>query len=200
MKNNEANLYLNLSILRDSADQVLDTIKAWTNDDKQVATFKNLVIAVLGALSSGKKLIFFGNGGSAAEASHMAAEFIGKCEKDIGPHAAISLNDSNVCLTAISNDWNFQDVFSRQITAIGHSGDLAIGLSTSGNSENVTKGLEAAKMIGIQTSLWTSSKMEKNLKYVDHLIQVPATRTPRIQEVHLFIGHLLCEYVEKYIN
>jgi D-sedoheptulose 7-phosphate isomerase len=200
MKNNEAGSHLNLSILQESADQILDAIKLWTSDDKQVEIFKNLVIAVLSTLNSSRKLIFFGNGGSAAEASHMAAEFIGKCEKEIGPHAAISLNDSNVSLTAISNDWNFQDVFSRQITAIGYSGDLAIGLSTSGNSENVTRGLEAAKKIGLQTSLWTSSKIKKDLKYVDYLVQVPATRTPRIQEVHLFIGHLLCEYVEKYID
>jgi len=188
MKNNEAGSHLNLSILQESADQILDAIKLWTSDDKQVEIFKNLVIAVLSTLNSSRKL------------SHMAAEFIGKCEKEIGPHAAISLNDSNVSLTAISNDWNFQDVFSRQITAIGYSGDLAIGLSTSGNSENVTRGLEAAKKIGLQTSLWTSSKIKKDLKYVDYLVQVPATRTPRIQEVHLFIGHLLCEYVEKYID
>lgn len=200
MKNNEAGSHLNLSILQESADQILDAIKLWTSDDKQVEIFKNLVIAVLSTLNSSRKLIFFGNGGSAAEASHMAAEFIGKCEKEIGPHAAISLNDSNVSLTAISNDWNFQDVFSRQITAIGYSGDLAIGLSTSGNSENVTRGLEVAKKIGLQTSLWTSSKIEKDFKYVDYLVQVPAIRTPRIQEVHLFIGHLLCEYVEKYID
>ena len=163
-----------------------------TSPDRIV--FLSLVEQVYLALSSGRKILFCGNGGSAAESTHIAAEFLGKCVNDVGPQAAISLNDSISAITAIANDWDFGSIFARQVEALAFPGDVLIGLSTSGKSRNVLKALEVGKVRGAITSMWTSELFNGEIE-VDYLIQVSSTSTPRIQEVHLQLGHILSELV-----
>ena len=183
-------------LLKTSQIQLNRLIEDWVNTGQEVQTFMSLIDSVIRTFQNGGKLIFFGNGGSAAEASHLAAEFVGKCEKDVGPMAAISLTDSNTALSAIANDWSFDEVFSRQVSALAQKNDLLIGLSTSGNSKNVLAGLATGKAMGIVTSLWTSSNYQAISPSIDFIIKAPSSRTPRAQELHLFLGHVLCEYVE----
>jgi D-sedoheptulose 7-phosphate isomerase len=142
----------------------------------------------------GGKLFFCGNGGSAAESTHIAAEFVGKCLIDVGAQPAISLNDSISALTGVSNDWGFEQVFSRQLQALGKPGDLIIALSTSGKSKNILKVLETGRRLSLTTSLWTSAVFEDSID-VDYLLKIPSRVTPRIQEVHLQLGHVMSELV-----
>jgi len=183
------------SVLK-SAKNLSEIISAWSSDPSEIIIFQEMTKKIISTLDAGKKIIFFGNGGSAAEASHLAGEFLGKCEFDIGPYPAISLSDSSAILTAISNDWDFNKIFSRQIRGLGEKGDFAIGLTTSGKSQNVLGGLETAKSMDIQTALWTSEHFQNDSTFIDYLIKVPSKRIPRIQELHLFIGHALCAEVE----
>jgi D-sedoheptulose 7-phosphate isomerase len=176
--------------------QLLNLINDWSSNEVEVDSFLRLVNSTISTLRNDGKIIFFGNGGSAAEASHLAGEFVGKCETDIGAQPAISLTDSGPILTAIANDWNFDEVFARQIRAVGKSGDLIIGLSTSGSSRNVLRGLLEGKQMGLKTSLWTSTRFKGETHFIDHLLVAPTERTPRAQELHLILGHALCEYVE----
>jgi D-sedoheptulose 7-phosphate isomerase len=148
-------------------------------------------------LTRGGKLVFLGNGGSAAEANHLAAEFIGKCVKDHRPLHAISLSDSNSALTAIANDYGYEFVFSRQVQAQLHEGDILIALSTSGRSRNVINALLAAQALGAETYLWTGNA-EVEIPGVK-IWKVPSISTPRIQEVHLAWGHIVAEIAETLI-
>ena len=183
-------------LLKTSQLQLNRLVEDWMSSEREVEIFLSLVKSTIRTINNDGKLIFFGNGGSAAEASHLAAEFVGKCETDVGPMAAISLTDSTTALTAIGNDWNFDAIFSRQISALARENDLLIGLSTSGNSKNVLSGLATGKTLGATTSLWTSSNYEGNSTFIDFIVKAPLIRTPRVQELHLFLGHVLCEYVE----
>ena len=184
-----------MDILKSSRN-LSDLINTWSSDMAEISVFNEMAKNIILSLEAGRKVIFFGNGGSAAEASHLAGEFLGKCEIDVGPYPAISLSDSSTLLTAISNDWEFNEIFSRQIRGLGVKGDFAIGLTTSGKSQNILSGLKTAKKMGIQTALWTSELFENDSSYIDYLIKAPSKRTPRIQELHLFIGHALCEEIE----
>lgn len=175
----------------------INTYQAWLEDDVQVVRFEKFIDEVLGSLKSGNKIIFFGNGGSAAEATHLAAEFTGKCVNDIGPLPALSLNDSISALTAISNDWTFDNVFARQVQALIRAGDVVVGLSTSGASSNVLAGLKEAKRIGAVSSLWSSKQLKDLSKFdFNYIFQAPTDSTPRSQELHLLIGHILAEEIE----
>jgi D-sedoheptulose 7-phosphate isomerase len=146
---------------------------------------------------AGGKLLFFGNGGSAADAQHLAAEFVGRYEKDRSPLAAIALTTDTSALTAIGNDYGFEQVFARQIRALGRRGDVAIAISTSGRSQNVILGIEAAREAGLATIALTGGDGGKLAPIVDIAIVVPSTTTARIQECHITIGHVLCEYVDR---
>ena len=159
--------------------------------------FVKLIETCNQALNTGRKLVFFGNGGSAAEATHIAAEFIGKCVYDVGPQSALCLNDSISAITAVANDWGFEEIFSRQVHALVREGDVLIGLSTSGSSQNVIEGLKAGRKIGAKTSLWTSSQFMSSEIDFDYVIKIPSIETPRIQEVHLQLGHILSEVIAK---
>jgi D-sedoheptulose 7-phosphate isomerase len=187
-------------VLIDSVNSHLDETRLWLRDSKQIESFLDLVKLTIQTITSGKKIIFFGNGGSAAEASHLAGEFVGKCEFDVGAQSAISLTDSGPILTAIANDWDFEEIFARQVKALGASGDLLIGLSTSGGSKNVLNALREGRSRGIKTSLWTSDKFQEQEDEIDILIKAPTSRTPRAQELHLLLGHVLCEYVENHFK
>ncbi len=151
------------------------------------------------AFKSGKKVLFCGNGGSAADAQHLAAELSGKFYLDRDPLPAEPLNINTSFLTAVANDISYEEVFARLINAIGQPGDILVALSTSGNSMNIIKAIEAAnkkKMITVGLTGETGGKVRH---LCNHLIKVPSADTPRIQEAHTLIGHIICEIVEKEI-
>ena len=153
--------------------------------------------ACVDALLLNKKIFFMGNGGSAAEAQHLAGELVSFFMKQSKPYAAIALNTDTSVLTAIANDMGYQHVFSRQIEALAQPGDVAIYLSTSGLSKNILEAMSSAKKIGVINVSVTGMKTRYMQKESDYYIAVPSTSTPRIQEGHLILGHWLCEYIEK---
>jgi D-sedoheptulose 7-phosphate isomerase len=163
----------------------------------QINEFSTLTIQCMQAISTGGQIFFMGNGGSAAEATHIAAEFVSKCCVDHAPWPAMALNDSISVITAIGNDYGFEEIFSRQINAFADAKSVVIGLSTSGKSRNVLRALEAAKDMGAFTSLWTSQQCPKDMKFfIDNKLIAPTSSTPRAQEVHLLWGHSLAEVIE----
>jgi len=152
--------------------------------------------AIVAAFRQGNKLLLFGNGGSAADAQHLAAEFVGRYVAERAPLPAIALTTDSSALTAIGNDYGFEQVFVRQIRALGRRGDVAIAISTSGRSRNVILGIEAAREAGLATIALTGGDGSSLAPIVDVAIVVPSTTTARIQECHIAIGHVLCEYVD----
>lgn len=149
------------------------------------------------AFQEGHKVLLFGNGGSATDASHLAAEFVGRYHKNRPTLPALALATDIAVLTCISNDFGYDEIFARQIEAHGEKGDLAIAISTSGNSPNVLKGIEIARKKGLLTIGWTGAPGGKLASLVDHAFLVPSTVTARIQECHITLGHVLCEIVEE---
>ncbi len=147
----------------------------------------------------GNKLFIFGNGGSAADAQHLAAEFVNRYVMDRPPLPAIALTTDTSILTSISNDFSFSEVFAKQLKALGKEGDVAIGISTSGISPNILKAFEVAREMGIKTIALTGNDGGSLAKVADFSLIVPSSSTPRIQEVHILIGHILCELVEHYL-
>ena len=152
---------------------------------------------IVEAFNNGNKLLFCGNGGSAADAQHLAAEFSGRYYLDRPPLHAEALHTDTSFMTAVSNDLSFDDVYARLIQGIGKQGDILIGMSTSGNSKNVIKALEEAKKKKIITIGFTGKGNGNMKSYCDYLINIPSDDTPRIQECHLMLGHAICELVEK---
>lgn len=148
------------------------------------------------AFEAGNKLFFFGNGGSAADAQHIVAEFVNRYIMDRPPLPALALTTDTSVLTSVSNDMAFIDIFSRQIKALGKEGDVAVGISTSGNSANVIKAFEVAKEMGMKTIAFTGNDGGILAKLSDIALIVSSNSTPRIQETHILVGHLLCEMVE----
>lgn len=159
--------------------------------------FVRLVAACADAIRGGHKLLFFGNGGSAADAQHLATELVVRYRQNRSAIAAIALTTDTSALTAIGNDFGFDSLFSRQIEALCRSGDVAIGISTSGNSENVIRGLQAAKAAGAITVGFTGEGGGRLAGHVDYSIFIPSKTTARIQEMHLMLGHVLCALLEK---
>ena len=152
---------------------------------------------ILKALMNKKKIIFCGNGGSAADSQHLSAELVGKYLKIRKAIAAISLTCDTSALTSIGNDMGFEYIFSRQIDAIGEKGDVLFAMSTSGTSKNILKAIIAAKKKGIKVIFITSNILKKKPSFCDVLMKVPALRVDRIQEMHIAIGHIICELIEK---
>ena len=153
--------------------------------------------AIVEAYRRGKKVILFGNGGSAGDAQHIAAEFVGKYYLERAPLPAIALTVNTSSLTAIGNDYSFAQVFAKQLEALGEAGDVAIGISTSGNSENVLEALRVAKTKGLITIGFTGEEGGKLKDVVDYCLHIPSNDTPRIQEGHITVGHIICEVVER---
>ena len=149
------------------------------------------------SLEQGGKLLLFGNGGSAADAQHIATELTVRFVKDRAPLAALALTTDTSALTAIGNDFGFDHLFARQIEALGQPGDIAIGISTSGNSPNVLRGLEAARAKKLVTVGLSGRNGGKMSKYCDILLIVPSDDTARIQEMHITLGHMLCGALEQ---
>lgn len=145
----------------------------------------------------GKKVLIFGNGGSAMDASHIAAEFVNRFLMERPPLPAIALNTDVAVLTSISNDYDYSQVFSKQLTALGHEGDVVIGISTSGNSPNVIKAIDVAKRNGMKTVVLTGGSGGKLAHIADYAFTVPTKHTPRIQETHITLGHTICQLVDE---
>lgn len=155
-----------------------------------------VVEAVTAALKAGNQILLFGNGGSAADAQHLAAEFVNRFVIERPPLPAIALTTDASIITSIGNDYDFAEIFSKQIRAIGRKGDIAWGMTTSGTSANVVKGLEAANKMGMVTIGFTGRDGGDVAKMVDHALNVSSTSTPRIQEAHITAGHVICEMVD----
>jgi len=149
------------------------------------------------ALQNGRKVLIFGNGGSAADAQHIAAEFVGRFIPDRIALPAISLSTDTSALTALGNDYGYDKVFSRQVEALGNQGDVAIGISTSGNSPNVLAALDVARQRGLLTIGFAGQDGGKMNGRADVLFRVPTRMTPRIQETHITLGHVLCELIDR---
>ncbi|WP_281950386.1 D-sedoheptulose 7-phosphate isomerase [Nitrosophilus kaiyonis] len=149
------------------------------------------------ALKNQKKILLFGNGGSAADAQHIAAELVGRFQKERRALPAIALTTDTSALTAIGNDYGYEQVFARQVEALANEGDVAIGISTSGNSENVLRGLEVAKNRGCKTIGLSGKDGGKMANLCDANIIVPSATTARIQEMHIMIGHILCNVIDE---
>jgi D-sedoheptulose 7-phosphate isomerase len=149
------------------------------------------------SLQSGGKIMFCGNGGSAADAQHLAAELMGRYLKDRAPLPALALTVDTSALTAIANDYSYDEVFARQLRGIGRRDDVLVGLSTSGNSANVVRAIETARDLGIVSLALTGQQGGRMAEIADHVIRAPATRTNSIQEMHIVIGHMLCGFIEE---
>ncbi len=164
-----------------------------------VATVASVSMVLVEAFKQGNKLFLFGNGGSAADAQHIAAEFVGRFAFDRPALPALALSANTSCVTAIGNDYGFDVVFSRQLEALGRPGDVAIAITTSGNSENTLCGVLTAKKLGLHTIGFTGCTGGKLKGVVDFCICVPSNETPRIQECHILVGHIISELVEQTI-
>ena len=183
--------------------RISDSIKASIAAKQQLLGNKELIETVaqvskvlVKTFTQGNKVMLFGNGGSAADSQHIAAEFVGRFAFDRPALPALALSVNTSCVTAIGNDYGFDLVFSRQIEALGRAGDMAIGISTSGNSPNVLKGLETAKKMGIHAVALAGCTGGKMKGAADFCICAPSNETPRIQECHILIGHIISELAE----
>jgi len=165
-----------------------------------VADYADRIVLVaqllIRALQAEQKILLFGNGGSATDASHLAAEFVGRYHRDRRPFPAIALGADLAAVTCIANDYAFDEIFARQVRAHGRKGDVAIAISTSGNSPNVLKGVAAAQEGGLVTVGLTGGTGGKLAGLVEHAFIVPSTVTARIQESHITLGHVLCELID----
>ncbi len=177
-------------------DEHQDVIAA-VRDGEAARAATRAAEAIIDSIAAGGKLILFGNGGSAADATHLAAEFLGRFLLERRALPAIALADNHSAITAIANDYAYQSVFSRQIEALGRDGDVALGLSTSGASPNVAAALTAARRSGLVTVAMTGADPGIVGAAADIVIAIPTTATPRVQEAHLLLGHIICEAVER---
>jgi D-sedoheptulose 7-phosphate isomerase len=166
-------------------------------DPVHVAAVVTAAEIIADSLRAGGKLLLFGNGGSAADAQHIAGEFLGRFLLERAALPAISLSDNTASVTAIGNDYAFEDVFARQVAGLGAPGDVALAISTSGNSGNVLAGVAEARARGLRTIGLTGDPGGALVGAVDHSIAVPADATPRIQEAQIVVAHLICELVER---
>ena len=196
MKTQEQKNFLEDTI-RDRIRRSIDVKQALLRDETFGALVADAALQIVKALRAGGKVLFFGNGGSAADAQHLAAEFTGRYLKERKALPALALHANTSALTAIGNDYGFDLVFARQLEALGKEGDVAVGISTSGNSPNVLRALEVAKSKSIYTVALTGASGGKMKDVADCTIRIPSDETPRIQECHILTGHIICEIAEE---
>jgi D-sedoheptulose 7-phosphate isomerase len=166
-------------------------------DGRLITVSAQIADAVVNCYRSGGKVLFCGNGGSAADAQHLAAELSGRFYFDRPPLEAEALHVNSSYVTAVANDYSYNDIYSRYVNGVGKPGDVLIGLSTSGNSENIVRAMAVAKQKGLITVGMTGETGGKMKELSDYLLNVPSTDTPRIQESHIMLGHIVCEIVEE---
>jgi len=180
-----------ISILRESADLKLKFAK------ESIDSVIDATQIINKCFKSGGKILIFGNGGSASDAQHIASEFINRFLLERSALPAISLAADSSVLTSIANDYSYENIFVRQIEALGNKNDVAIGITTSGNSANVISGLKTAKSIGMTNVVFTGKNINKLKKLSKCIISVPSDSTAGVQEVHITVGHIICELVEQ---
>jgi len=166
-------------------------------DEKTIDRIVEVSKIIAGAFNDGKKLIIFGNGGSSTDASHIAAEFINRFKKERPGLPAIALNTDMAVITSIANDYDFSEIFSKQLKALAAEGDVVIAISTSGNSPNILKAMDVAKKKRLTTIALTGMKGDKFASRASYAFIVPSGSTPRIQETHITLGHVICQMVEE---
>lgn len=176
-------------------EESISVKKRFVNDNAD--TIIEVANLIADTFNSGGKLLLFGNGGSAADASHIAAEFVNRFKMERPAFPAIALNTDMAVLTSIANDYSYDSVFERQLKALGQAGDVVIAISTSGSSPNVLKAVEAAKRKKIKTIAFTGEKGDRLASQSDYVFAIPSNNTPRIQETHITLAHVLCQMVEE---
>ena len=188
---------MSLETIRTTFQASIDTKQALIDDTTRLEVLLEVAGLASSTIKAGKKIMLCGNGGSAADSQHIAAEFIGRFEKERKSMAAIALTTDTSALTAIGNDYGYEEVFSRQVEGLGQSGDLLIGISTSGNSKNVIKALEVAKKKGVSTVALVGDRPNGVMQTIaDHVLVAPSANTARIQECHILMMHTICQLVE----
>jgi D-sedoheptulose 7-phosphate isomerase len=175
----------------------IDTKQKLLSDPELVARIEEVTKVIATAFANGNKVLFCGNGGSAADAQHLAAEFSGRFYSDRDPLPSEALHCNTSYLTAVANDYGYDVVYSRIVKGSGRKGDVLVGLSTSGNSVNIIKALEVAKEIGMISVVLTGAGGGKMREIGDYLLNMPSNDTPRIQEAHITVGHIICQLVEE---
>jgi len=185
------------AVVEENIKSSIDLKKRLWSDKDMIDTIVELSDLIVERYKKGAKVLFCGNGGSAADAQHLAAEFSGRYYYDRPPLFAEALHVNTSYLTAVANDYSYEEVFARLVQGMGREGDILIGLSTSGNSANVVNALIRAKKIGMTTVGFTGLGGGEMKSYCDILLEIPSENTPRIQECHMLLGHSICELVEK---
>ena len=186
----------NKELIKQRLTASADVKLAICNDEKMVDQINGIAQVIINAFKNGNSVYFCGNGGSAADAQHLAAEFSGRFYLDRQPLPSEALHCNTSFMTAVGNDYGYENVYSRLVQAIGKAGDILIGISTSGNSPNILKALTVAQTKGMITVGLAGKTGGKMVGEIDHLIRIPSSDTPRIQEAHITVGHIICEIVE----
>jgi len=184
-------------VIRKYLDESVKVKREILDDPSLLDKIKETALLIIEAYGSGKKLVLFGNGGSAADAQHIAAELVNKLKLERSALAALAFTTDTSILTSVANDYDYSRVFARQVEALVQEGDVVIGISTSGSSLNVLKGIEAAKEKGARTIGFTGKGGGELVQIADLAIEVPSSDTPRIQEAHITILHIICFLVER---
>ena len=185
-----------MSYVRSEVTKTVDVMQAILADQALIDTVERVGEACAKSIAGGGKIMFCGNGGSAGDSQHLAAELVGKLVFDRPGMPGLALTVDTSALTAVGNDFGYESVFSRQVEALGRSGDVLIGISTSGRSKNVVKAMAAARARGIATVAMTGANRGPMVDLADHWIAVPHTETQKIQEGHIVLGHIFCALVE----
>lgn len=186
-----------MNTIVDRINQSIEVKKQITHTPELIDTIGKVVETMISAFKNGNKVLFCGNGGSAADAQHLAAELSGRFYFNRSPLPAEACHVNSSYITAVANDFGYKTIFSRYIEAVGKKGDIIIGLSTSGNSENIVEAFKTAKKIEMTCIGFTGAKGGQMKTLSDFLVNIPSEDTPRIQESHITIGHIICEMVEK---
>jgi D-sedoheptulose 7-phosphate isomerase len=184
------------NFIRNKIIQSIEVKKQLLTNENLLLTIEKVANQMVETFKNGDKVLFCGNGGSAADAQHISAELSGRFYKDREPLYAEALHVNSSYIPAVANDYSFDDIYSRMIKAMGRKGDLLVGISTSGNSNNIIKAIETANTLGMTTVGLTGFSGGKLKDHCSYLINIPSSDTPRIQESHILIGHILCEIIE----
>lgn len=187
-----------IDAIRKAVSESLQLKQAFFTANEQ--TIATVARDICRALEGGQKILLYGNGGSAADAQHIAAEWVGRFDRDRRPLAAIALTTDTSILTSVGNDYGYDQIFLRQLRALGRKGDVAIAISTSGNSLNVLRATSAAREIGLVTVALTGKDGGQLGSMVHHHLNVPHSSTARVQEIHIMIGHILCQLVDDHLK
>lgn len=182
--------------IKEAILESISTKRAVLESPNLISEIERAAAVCINSLQNGGKILFCGNGGSAADAQHLAAELSGRFYYDRDPLFAEALHVNTSYLTAVANDYSYDEIYARQVKGIGRTGDVLIAISTSGNSENIVRAMKRAKDLGMKTIALTGETGGRMRGLADLLLNIPSTDTPRIQETHILVGHIICELIE----